>query len=447
MKRTLNDTESRLIAYVIQEDEFTEIPHSAFHSLETTHMKTILSQLHDNTWYKTFVRLNSDEQMFLREITHPVIKDMVIERELVVLKVLHEEKFAAELKLLNWIPRVQLYPNGADDRRILAIVREKLVDGRPLMRSKSPCPPLPPPPPHMAGIQPISMPRDMALRQGLTSYAEYTIRFRDHHANGFRALAPIVERVHNDQYAIRRRIQSFERHGGNVVSITLLLTERQSDHVNMLMKEIICFEPDRRFEWHWAELTLHNVQGEITDFYPRGGGSIAETANLIHVIARRAVKSCVSPETMQNLLSCDPPRGYLGAPLPPPGPPGAFHPPPPCPPFPPPQRAPGPMFMKIVPPRARPASSDDESSIASSTSILTRDLDFRGKLRRARRRRIARELRAKRGRNDSDSDTSSDLDEDEDDKIMIDLQLKKGDDIVAKLLELWTPGVCNKEAV
>lgn len=445
MKRTLSDTESHLIAYIIQVDGFKEIPHSAFHSLEATHMKTILSQLHDDAWYKTFVTLNADEHYYLRKILCPTTEGKVPEREVVVLKMLHEEKYSAEMKLLNWVPRIQLYSNGPYDRTVLAIVREKLIDGKPMMRD----------PPHTSPSHPSPVtatsnpptPGDHELRERLTSFAEYTIRFRDHHANGGRSLAPILERVHNDQSVIRQRVQAFERQGGNVISVTLLMTDRQSEQANLLMREIRRHEQDHQFEWHWAELSLHNGLGEITKF--GRACNIAEAANVLHLIAKRTLRPTVHPADARIALKYGPPPGFypshppsvLGPPIPPPGPPFPHPPPRPvtvnCSP-------PKPRCPPVVSP-ARPGQrpvrrSDVSSDSESSDSTVSRSRSRSGK---GRRRRAAKRSRANRGYNDSDSDTPSELHED---RVKIDLQLKGGDDIVMKLLELWTPQASNKES-
>src|ERR1700722_1112410 len=54
MKMKLADEKASLAAFVVQNDQFRMVPHSAFHSLEYTHMRIILSQLQDNSWFKTF---------------------------------------------------------------------------------------------------------------------------------------------------------------------------------------------------------------------------------------------------------------------------------------------------------------------------------------------------------------------------------------------------------
>jgi hypothetical protein len=154
MRRALSDTESYLMAYVIQKHDLREVPHSAFHSLEATHMKTILSQLNDNTWYKTFTTLNTFENQSLQRLLHPWVNGKIYDREMVVLKVLHANKLNAWMFLLTELLRNQRM--GGDGRILLAIVREKLVDGKPLSQHRMPPPgwPTGPPPPMPRVIAP-----------------------------------------------------------------------------------------------------------------------------------------------------------------------------------------------------------------------------------------------------------------------------------------------------
>jgi hypothetical protein len=128
MKKALSDTDSHLLAVVIQGPNFRLVPHSAFHSLEATHMRTILSQLNDDTWYNTFTKMDAVEHSSLDRLIHPFVKGKIYERELVVLKVIHEKKFAWAA-LLRAAPPPPLYSNS---RVILAIVREKFLDGNSL---------------------------------------------------------------------------------------------------------------------------------------------------------------------------------------------------------------------------------------------------------------------------------------------------------------------------
>jgi len=132
MKRTLNDTDSHLLAFVIRGHDTRQVPHSAFHSLEATHMKTILSQLNDDEWYKAFNYLNPMEHGSLDRLVHPYAAGKIHEREVIVLKVIQQNRFNAWMALLREI--LQRYPAPYGSGRVLlAIVREKLVDGKPLL--------------------------------------------------------------------------------------------------------------------------------------------------------------------------------------------------------------------------------------------------------------------------------------------------------------------------
>ena len=133
MQRTLRDSESQLTAYIIQRHMTRQVPHSAFHSLESTHMRTILSQLRDDTWYKTFSTLDNLEHSALDRIVRPSLNIRAHDRELVVLKVLQQNKLNAWMVLISELLRNQPFPRGATGRVILAICREKLVDGKPLI--------------------------------------------------------------------------------------------------------------------------------------------------------------------------------------------------------------------------------------------------------------------------------------------------------------------------
>jgi hypothetical protein len=146
MKKTLSDTESHLNAFVFQRHDFRPVPHSAFHSLEATHMKTILSQINDNEWYKTFTTLDNWEHATLDRLLHPWALGKIQEREVVVLKVLQQNRLSAWMALLSELLRSRPFPN-ANGRVILAITREKFLDGKPLPSGRYGCGPPPPPPP------------------------------------------------------------------------------------------------------------------------------------------------------------------------------------------------------------------------------------------------------------------------------------------------------------
>ncbi|KAG9230464.1 hypothetical protein BJ875DRAFT_487931 [Amylocarpus encephaloides] len=155
MQQALCDTDSYLMAFVVQGHGCRLVPHSVFHSLEATHMRTILSQLNDDTWYKTFASLSSIENNVLGRILRP--QDLP-QRQMVVLKAIIEEGKPSAWMALARQPRRRT-PAPAPMlpcRTILAILRAPLVDGKPVFPNDSRLPPPPPPPPFTMG--PIGFP-------------------------------------------------------------------------------------------------------------------------------------------------------------------------------------------------------------------------------------------------------------------------------------------------
>jgi hypothetical protein len=161
MRKALSDTESRLMAFVIQGSSNKAIPHSSFHSLEATHMRTILSQLRSDAWYKTFTALDSAEHMALGRITQFFSGGKTYNREVLVLKIIKETpRLTAWTALLGDLRRGNTYSTDSygDSRTVLAIVRDQLVDGKPREFSMPSIYNIPPPPPrtrsqyHSAGI-------------------------------------------------------------------------------------------------------------------------------------------------------------------------------------------------------------------------------------------------------------------------------------------------------
>lgn len=136
MKTTLSNSDMRLTAFIVQKIVTREVPHSAFHSLETTHMKTILSQLNGNEWYKTFSTLDPSESSAIWRLLHPMWQGKVQERELLVLKVIQENKTSEWMALLSEILRNRPFPRAG--RVLLVICREKLVDGKPMAMGLNP---------------------------------------------------------------------------------------------------------------------------------------------------------------------------------------------------------------------------------------------------------------------------------------------------------------------
>ena len=132
MKSILSDSESHLMAFVVQRHELRQVPHSAFHSLEATHMKTILSQLNGNDWYKTFSKLDTYENSSIGHLLHPFVDGKTHDRELVVLKVLDQNRINAWVCLIAELLKSRPFPHISNGRVLLAVVREKFVDGKTL---------------------------------------------------------------------------------------------------------------------------------------------------------------------------------------------------------------------------------------------------------------------------------------------------------------------------
>lgn len=137
MRKAVSDSDSRLVAVVFTSGNMREVPHSAFHSLEATHMRTILSQLNGNEWYDTFAKLDHTEHRLLEKLLHPpppgnsllglTEAQMKNDRDLVVLKIMQEKKYAWDALIRDVVRKYPAHIN----RVVLAIVREKLVDGKP----------------------------------------------------------------------------------------------------------------------------------------------------------------------------------------------------------------------------------------------------------------------------------------------------------------------------
>jgi hypothetical protein len=130
MKRTLSDANASLTAFIIQHRELRKVPHSAFHSLEYTHMRTILWQLKDNTWFKTFSDLTDAEHDAMENLLRKFLQDgKWFQRELVVLKIMQENKYNAWMRVMEECMGLESgKPHHENYRIILAIVREKQCD-------------------------------------------------------------------------------------------------------------------------------------------------------------------------------------------------------------------------------------------------------------------------------------------------------------------------------
>lgn len=168
MRRTLSDAESQLTAFVFQKYLVVPVPHTAFHSLESTHLKTILAH---NTWYKTYKTLNSVERSTIDQLLRPMYETR--QRELVSLKVLQENKVNAWAHLcadllrgppINSRPHAPNYQESGAGRSILVICREKLVNGKTIQDFIARGGPAPPPPPPGARPPLPSLPKAVNTR-------------------------------------------------------------------------------------------------------------------------------------------------------------------------------------------------------------------------------------------------------------------------------------------
>lgn len=131
MKAVLENTQCVLQAFLIEHQDIHPIPHSAFHSLEATHMRDILSQLNGNSWFETYSRLTAYEHDTLdAAIYQDLDPNKSTKREVVVLKLLQENKANAWLRLLTKCLGSEFpFPHHLSGRVVLVIIREPLVDG------------------------------------------------------------------------------------------------------------------------------------------------------------------------------------------------------------------------------------------------------------------------------------------------------------------------------
>ncbi|PVH86049.1 hypothetical protein DL98DRAFT_26694 [Cadophora sp. DSE1049] len=487
MKKSLGDSDSHLRAFVLRGHETRLVPHSAFHTLEATHMRTILAQLNDNTWYKTFTMLNQVEHQTVERLVYPFVMGKMHERDIVVLKVLQENKPSAWMVLLRDILKSHPVPQRSNDRVILAIMREKLLDGKPLPpisfgpRGGLPLPPPPPPgfgcPPIIPTIRPpptpsnhhrmsrisdLSMPTpplpmpssmpcpplrrgppgppalgarstndkkpltDHAAMMALTTYTEYTLRLVDPlNPSSPRTWARVAVTPESAEHSLLlQRIQAFHQKGGNIIEKKLRMNDDQNKQLTRLMDELQAFERDSaRFEWCWAEISLYNDAGEIMLV----SQASSATATTIHLIAKRIPKPSCKPIELYNSLM--EPRPPIARPQPPS--PVVI------------TRAPSPRRKKSKKCRSAYISDSSDSDRDSGSSSCDRERGLRLALRKDRARKMNRKKNKKTRINwiimDSDSDSDASGSESEEDVIQVKLDLKKGDDVVKTLLDLWTP--------
>ena len=184
------------------------------------------------------------------------------------------------------------------------------------------------------------------------------------------------------------------------------------------MDELKSAERDSRFEWCWVEISLHNHAGEITDFIPRGPNSVLATATVMHLIAKRMPRPQYKALDVYNSLMKPATSPLPRAPgLPPVG-------------------GPPPGIIRLPPkPKKRSKYASDTSDSDTDSTLWSSDSSVGNVRRRLRRYKAKKERKANRRRYYSDSDSEE---EEEEDVIKIKVILKKGDDVVKKLLEMWT---------
>lgn len=205
-----------------------------------------------------------------------------------------------------------------------------------------------------------------------------------------------------------------------MIETKLHMTAQQSGQVTRIMEHITYNDRDSRFEWCWVEISLHDHYGEITDFTFRGAHNPLATAAVMHLVAKRTLKPGYQALDVYSLLmNPSPPPPFSGGPRgPPPRPPPS-------------------AIVAPAPPRTdsiQSVSSDSDSD--SHTSISSNDSSVGYVRRKLRMSRARKEKLIARRKYLDDSDSDS---EDED-VIRIQVDLKRGDDVVKKLLDLWTAG-------
>jgi hypothetical protein len=259
----------------------------------------------------------------------------------------------------------------------------------------------------------------------LTSYIEYTLRLTDDlnpgHPSSWSRVNVTQESA--ERHLIIQRVQAFQRAGRNILEDSCRLTKQQSSQVTRLMDELKGNHRDSRFEWCWVELSLYNNGGEITDFASNGGFPKVASATTMHLIAKRMPKAHCKPLDLYNSL------------MRPPQPPMQVV-----------NQAPDIFDLarsldhSTSPSRTRWGRRDSYSDLSSLSSLSSGEISVgyvRRKLRKCKAKKMAR---VKRGVDRYSSDSDADESEDED-VIQIKLELKRGDNVVQSLLDIWTPQI------
>jgi hypothetical protein len=253
----------------------------------------------------------------------------------------------------------------------------------------------------------------------LTTYNEYTL----HLAESLNPGTPrswsrvIVTQESAERHLIIQRVQTFLMAGGNVLEAKLRLTEQQGSQVTRLIDELKGNERDSRFEWCWVEISLYNPCGEITDFTSNGSFPKVASATMMHLIAKRMPKMHCKPLDLYNsLVRPQPPQPLVNT---------------------------APVLVDLTREReidvtrrrSRRYDSDSDSDTSAGTSLWSDNSSVGNVRRRLRKNKVRKAVEATWN---LDSGSNSDDSEDED-VIKIKLELKRGDDVVHSLLQIWTP--------
>ena len=188
------------------------------------------------------------------------------------------------------------------------------------------------------------------------------------------------------------------------------------------MDDLKCQERDSRFEWCLVEISLYNQSGVMTDWIIHGNCNASAAATVMHLITKRTPKPHVKPLELYNSLMKVGPPPMPRPPVPGPPPPSGPH-------------TIVPLSKIKLGKKSKYASdssdSDSDGTIWSSDSSV-------GNVRRRLRKYRARKMRGKGKRYHDNSDSDMSSDSEDEDVIKVDLELKRGDNVVTALLSLWT---------
>ena len=309
-----------------------------------------------------------------------------------------------------------------------------------LPNSFGPLPPQPTPHPPTASVRysdTTPPPNDNDCKKVLTSFREFTVHLCDQVTpdNPRNWNRVTISQESSDRNLIEEHVKQYKFTGNNVIEIKLRLTEPQSDQVTRIMDDIRRNESDPRFEWCWVEISLYDDKGisiQLTRYTLHslvGVPSDPSQAGRLYLVAQRTLKPQYRPhEVYRSLLRGEPVPRHVWGPRPAPG--AALPSPPPLRTGPgqPPTHG-GPLFP-ILPKKSKKYSSHHSESDTCYSSDSNN-----GGVRRRMKRIKARKPTSKTNHYSSDSETTED---EMDDILNLKVDLKKGDSVVQKLMDLWT---------